>query len=75
MNIKQVALGAMDKGLVPKFVGYSHLAISMVSENDILDALVNAVTAARLDSNMETLPPEPVIDMLGLPMQMIYSLP
>ncbi len=43
--------------------------------DDILDALVNAVTATRLDRNMETLPPEPVMDMLGLPMQMIYSLP
>ena len=44
-----------------------------LARDDILDALVNAVTAARLDSNMETLPSEPVMDMLGLPMQMIYS--
>ena len=38
-----------------------------------LDALVNAVTAARLDASMETLPPEPTRDMFGLPMQMVYS--
>ena len=41
--------------------------------HDILDALVNAVTAARLAASMETLPPEPIRDMLGLPMQMVYS--
>ena len=41
--------------------------------DDILDALVNAVTAARLDVSMEMLPPEPIRDRLGLPMQMVYS--
>ncbi|MGD8649490.1 MAG: DUF429 domain-containing protein [Desulfobacterales bacterium] len=44
-----------------------------LAQDDILDALVNAVTAARLDASMETLPPEPTRDMLGLPMQMVYS--
>ena len=44
-----------------------------LAPDDILDALVNAVTAARLDASMETLPPEPTRDMLGLPMQMVYS--
>ena len=38
-----------------------------------IDALVNAVTAARLDASMETLPSEPIRDTLGLPMQMVYS--
>ena len=38
-----------------------------------IDALANAVTATRLDSSMDTLPPEPTRDMLGLPMQMVYS--
>ena len=41
--------------------------------DDIHDALVNAVTASRLDASMETLPPEPERDRLGLPMQMVYS--
>ena len=44
-----------------------------LAHDDILDALVNAVTATRLDASMETLPPEPIMDMLGLPMQMVYS--
>jgi predicted RNase H-like nuclease len=45
-----------------------------LARDDILDALANAVTAIRLDKNMETLPPEPITDMVGLPMQMIYSI-
>lgn len=38
-----------------------------------IDALVNAAPAARLDASMETLPPEPIREMLGLPMQMVYA--
>ena len=46
-----------------------------LARDDIHDALVNAVTAARLDVAMETLPaePKPIRDMLGIPMQMVYS--
>lgn len=44
-----------------------------LARDDILDALVNAATAARLDRNIQTLPPEPVTDTVGLPMQMIYT--
>jgi len=46
-----------------------------LARDDIHDALVNAVTAARLDISMETLPsePEPIRDILGIPMQMVYS--
>jgi len=45
-----------------------------LARDDIHDALVNAVTAARLDASMATLPPEPTRDLLGLPMQMVYTL-
>ncbi len=45
-----------------------------LARDDIHDALANAVTAARLDASMETLPLEPIRDMLGLPMQMVYTL-
>lgn len=44
-----------------------------LAHDDILDALVNAVTAARLNVSKETLPPEPSRDIFGLPMQMVYS--
>ena len=44
-----------------------------LGRDDIHDGLVNAVTAACLDAAMETLPPEPTRDLLGLPMQMVYS--
>lgn len=44
-----------------------------LARDDIHDALANAVTAVRLDARIETLPPEPIRDMLGLPMQMVYS--
>jgi predicted RNase H-like nuclease len=46
-----------------------------LARDDIYDALVNAVTATRLDKMMKTLPPEPTKDTLGLPMQMVYTLP
>ena len=44
-----------------------------LARDDIFDALVNAVTASRLDAAMEMLPVEPNSDILGLPMQMVYS--
>ena len=46
-----------------------------LARGDIYDALVNAVTATRLDKMIKTLPPEPTKDTLGLPMQMVYTLP
>jgi len=45
-----------------------------LARDDILDALVTAITASRLDDSIETLPTEPVRDTLGLPMQMVYVL-
>ena len=44
-----------------------------LTRDDIFDALVNAVTASRLDMAIETLPAEPIRDTLGIPMQMVYS--
>ena len=44
-----------------------------VARDDSQDALVNAVTAARLEASMATLPPEPTRDVLDLPMQMVFS--
>ena len=44
-----------------------------LARDDIYDALVNAVTASRLDDSMQTLPFEPGRDMLGIPMQMVFS--
>ena len=44
-----------------------------LARDDIHDGLVNAITAARLDASMETLPSEPTRDRLGLPMQMVYT--
>jgi predicted RNase H-like nuclease len=45
-----------------------------LARDDIHDALINAVTATRLDRMMKTLPSEPTKDVLGLPMQMVYTL-
>ncbi len=44
-----------------------------LARDDIFDALVNAVTASRLDAAVETLPAQPNCDILGVPMQMVYS--
>ena len=46
-----------------------------VDRDDILDALVNAVTATRLNSSGLTLPETPPRDRCGLPMEMVYLRP
>jgi len=43
-----------------------------VAKDDILDALVGAVTAMQAP-NIATLPPNPVFDEEGLPMEMVYA--
>ena len=43
-----------------------------VAQDDIVDAMVAAVTAAADDAAIRTLPPRPPTDALGLPMEMIY---
>ena len=44
-----------------------------LSPDDILDAMVNAVTATRLEHCEATLPADPPRDALGLPMEMVYA--
>lgn len=46
-----------------------------VARDDILDALVIAITAGKLDSREATLPQIPEKDALGLSMEMVYSFP
>lgn len=46
-----------------------------VAEDDILDALVAAITAKQLKSGLRTIPGKPEIDEKGLPMEMVYSFP
>ncbi|MGD8252227.1 MAG: DUF429 domain-containing protein [Desulfobacterales bacterium] len=46
-----------------------------VSPDDILDALVNALAAARLTTAGATLPEDPPTDRHGLPMEMVFALP
>jgi predicted RNase H-like nuclease len=74
--------GAERYAVLKKYFGKSSAVIKsaldryprkQLAYDDILDAMVNAVTAARLDASMEMLPPEPIRDMLVLPMQMVYS--
>ena len=45
---------------------------SKVAEDDILDALVAAVTASREKQGLPTIPEKPEIDSKGLPMEMVY---
>jgi predicted RNase H-like nuclease len=44
-----------------------------VARDDILDALVNAITATRLEKHGKTLPTTPPRDQKDLPMEMVYS--
>ena len=44
-----------------------------LARDDILDALVNAVTATRLDTFGATLPEVPLKDARGLTMEMVYA--
>jgi len=46
-----------------------------VAVNDILDALVAAVTASKESQGLLTIPEKPEIDSKGLPMEMVYLLP
>jgi predicted RNase H-like nuclease len=83
VNYKKSPQGEAERfAVVKKYYGKSSAVVKSALDryprqqlacDDILDALVNAVTAARLDASKETLPPEPIRDMLGLPMQMVYS--
>jgi hypothetical protein len=47
---------------------------SVVAKDDILDALVGAVTA-RYAPNLATFPANPVFDEEGLPMEIVYAVP
>jgi predicted RNase H-like nuclease len=49
-------------------------ASSEVAKDDILDALVGAVTA-RYAPNLATFPANPVFDEEGLPMEIVYAVP
>lgn len=46
-----------------------------VARDDILDALVNAVTALHLGQCGATLPEDPPLDRCGLPMEMVFARP
>ena len=52
----------------------SHYPRSVVAADDILDALVCAVTA-RMSDRWRTVPERPDKDSRGLPMEMVYCLP
>jgi predicted RNase H-like nuclease len=52
----------------------SHYPRSVVAADDILDALVCAVTA-RMSDRWRTVPERPERDSKGLPMEMVYCLP
>lgn len=45
-----------------------------VARDDVVDALVAAVTAAQPDEHLFTIPEDPEIDSKGLPMEMVYAL-
>jgi predicted RNase H-like nuclease len=45
-----------------------------VKKDDILDALVAAITAKIGFDNLSAIPPQPEIDLRGLPMEMVYFL-
>lgn len=46
-----------------------------VAKDDVLDAIVAAITASNLDFGLSRIPIKLEVDSLGLPMQMIYYIP
>jgi predicted RNase H-like nuclease len=48
---------------------------SFVARDDILDALVSAVTALLGNGRLSSIPVEPQFDRCGLPMEMVYYIP
>ncbi len=53
------------------FAALKHYPRSTVAKDDILDAVVAAITASCSDK-WATLPAQPEIDHVGLPMEMVY---
>jgi len=53
----------------------SHYPRSQLGWDDMLDAMVLAVTAKRGHSSLRTLPDEPEYDAFGLPMEIVYYQP
>lgn len=53
------------------FAAIDHYPRSSVAKDDILDAVVAAITASHPD-RWATLPAEPEVDKTGLPMEMVY---
>lgn len=47
----------------------------LLARDDILDALANALSGWLSDYRLGSLPPEPELDALGLPMQISYPVP
>ena len=45
-----------------------------VARDDVVDALVGAVTASRVDK-LQTLPEAPELDEMSLPMEIVYAMP
>ncbi len=52
---------------------YSWSTSRRVGMDDVVDALVNAITATLEPTALETLPSHPEIDEVGLPMEMVYA--
>ena len=46
---------------------------SVVARDDILDALVALVVGCTSDDKLQTMPPNPMLDERGLPMEMVYT--
>jgi len=46
-----------------------------VAKDDVLDALIGAVTARFGYNSLKTIPDAPERDEMGLPMEMVYFLP
>ena len=45
-----------------------------VARDDIVDALVLAITAAQPEDRLFTIPAEPETDSAGLPVEMVYAI-
>jgi predicted RNase H-like nuclease len=50
----------------------THFRSSILSRNDVVDALVGAITASAGSTHLYTLPDVPECDSRGLPMEMVY---
>ena len=72
LNILKGHLVNVEASVLDAFIRYRKNGVAL---DDVLDAMVVALTAKLANSKLLTLPPHPAQDDEGLSMEIVYALP